>query len=296
MKISLGTWSFSFGPFLDNPVPLAEVAARAAEAGYDGIELCGYPPHVTISAYPTKASRQELLRFLSDLGLGVSGYSSDFTSVNPVTEGKKQAYLELLKRYVELCSDLGCPAIRIDTVTAPGGIREEEYQASLDRLAEVWHAAAALASAGGVRLVWEYEPGFVFNKFSEVVAIHDKVAHPNFRLVFDTSHAYTLSVEGARQHGPKETLKGGVLELLDRLHPRIGAVHLIDSNGTLYGDETSAHVPFGKGLIDFQPLVPRLLALKDVEWWCVDLCFCRDAWDLVEPSRQFVMGLLENVG
>ena len=93
---------------------------------------------------------------------------------------------------------------------------------------------------------------------------------------------------GARQHGAKEVLLGGVPEFLSKLEGRIGAIHLIDSDGTLHGDETSTHRPFGEGYIDFKSLAPQLLAVPNIEWWCIDMCFWAGSWELVESSREFV--------
>jgi sugar phosphate isomerase/epimerase len=292
MKISLGSWAFSFGPFADNPIPFEKTVKRLSEAGYDGIEICGFPPHVTLDKYATPESRRELVNFLQDHKLGVSGYAADFTSVNPVTEGNKQKYLDLFQRNVQMCVDIGSPAIRVDSIAAPGSIADKDYQAAFDRLADVWRNAAGIAKKSGVRMVWEFEPGFAFNRPSEVLAMHDKVGHPNFYILFDTSHAYMCAVIGARQHGPKETLPGGVPEFLKKLQGRIGAIHLIDSDGTLHGDETSTHRPFGEGLIDFKSLAPQLLKVPNIEWWCIDMCFWAGSWELVEPSRKFVAKLL----
>ncbi len=292
MKISLGSWSFTYGPFADNPVPFDKTVRRVAEIGYDGVEITGFAPHITLEDYPTKASRREVVKLLEDLNLGVSGYAGDLTSVNPTVEGNKQKYLDVFQRNLEMCADIGSPSIRVDTVSAPGSIPEAEYESAMHRVADVWHSAAELAGQSHVKVVWEFEPGFVFNKPSEVIQIHEKAGHPNFGLIFDTSHAYMCGVVGARQHGKKETLKGGVAELLKKLEGRIGHIHLVDSDGTLYGDETSTHRPFGEGKIDFKALAPKLLAVPNIEWWCVDLCFCAGAWDLVGPSLAFVTRLL----
>jgi sugar phosphate isomerase/epimerase len=292
MKISLGSWAFSFGPYAENPIPFDQTVKRLSDAGYDGIEICGFPPHVTLDKYPTTESRKELVRFLNDHHLGVSGYAADFSSVNPVAADNKQKYLDLFRRNVQMCSDIGSPAIRVDSMAAPGSIEDKDYQASFDRLAGVWREAAGIAQDAGMRLVWEFEPGFVFNKPSEIVALHQRVAHPNFSIMFDTSHAYMCGVVGARQHGAKETLPGGVPEFLKKLEGRIGAIHLIDSDGTLHGDETSTHAPFGRGFIDFKPLAPQLLAVPNIKWWCIDMCFWAGSWELVESSRQFVADLL----
>src|SRR5438477_8057889 len=129
MKISLGSWAFSFGPFADNPIPFEKTVKRLSAAGYDGIEICGFPPHVTQDKYPTAESRKELVKFLQDHKLGVSGYAADFTSVNPVAAGNKQKYLDLFQRNVQMCADIGSPAIRVDSIAAPGSIEERDYQA-----------------------------------------------------------------------------------------------------------------------------------------------------------------------
>lgn len=292
MKISLGSWAFSFGPYADDPIPFDKTVRRLSEAGYDGIEICGFPPHVTLDKYPSAQSRKELVKFLRDNHLGVSGYAADFTSVNPVTEGNKQNYLDLFKRNVQMCVDIGSPSIRVDSIAAPGSIDDRDYRASFDRLADTWRDAAGIAQKAGILLVWEFEPGFAFNKPSEVLTMHQQVGHPNFKLLFDTSHAFMCAVIGARQHGPKEVLPGGVSEFLKKLEGRIGAIHLIDSDGTLHGDETSTHRPFGEGHIDFRALAPQLLAVPNIEWWCIDMCFWAGSWELVESSREFVVELL----
>ncbi len=292
MKISVGSWAFSFGPYADHPIPFETTVQRLSSAGYDGIEICGFPPHITLESYPDGASRAEVARMIADSNLGVSGYSADFTMVNPVTPGNHDRYLDLFRRNVEMCVDLGSPAIRVDSVAAPGSIEQREYQATFDRLATLWSTAAGIAQEAGVRLVWEFEPGFAFNKPSEVLSMHQKVAHANFSILFDTSHAYMCGVMGARQQGSKEVLSGGVAEFLRRLDGRIGAIHLIDSDGTLYADETSTHQPFGSGYVDFRALAPALVKVPGVEWWCVDMCFCAGSWDLIDSSLSFVRCLL----
>jgi len=292
MKISLGSWAFSFGPYAADPIPFEAVAKRLSAAGYDGIDVSGFPPHVTLEKYPTRKSRMELVRFLEDHRLGVSGYSADFSEVNPIIKENERQYLDLLRRNVQMAFDIGSPTLRVDTVSAPGSLPDDEYEASFHRLSRIWAEGAEIAQNAGVRLVWEFEPGFVFNKPEEIVRMHQEVRHPNFSIMFDTSHAYMCSVVGARQHDKKDILAGGVEEFLDKLQGRIGAIHLIDSDGTLHHDETSTHRPFGEGLIDFERLAPKLLRVPNIEWWAVDLSFLSGSWSLVESSRSFLAGLL----
>jgi sugar phosphate isomerase/epimerase len=104
------------------------------------------------------------------------------------------------------------------------------------------------------------------------------------------------SVRGARHHEPVEILRRGLRQMLDLCAGRIGAVHLIDSDGTLYNDETSRHTPFGEGEIDFSEIAPQLRSLPGVDGVTVDLCFCpeRDRW--LQPAREFVEKLLDPGG
>lgn len=291
MKISMGSWAFSFGPYAESPLPLASIAEHLARAGYDGIELGGFPPQVTLDAFASAAERQSLRALLRDLGLGVSGYAADFSNVNPAVPGSHSRYVDLFRRQLELCVDLHSPMIRVDTVAAPGSVEEADYHAALYRIADIWRDCAELAREARVRIAWEFEPGFLFSKPSEVVAMHDRVGHPSFQILFDTCHAYMSATRGARHHQRKELLDGGVEEFIELLDQRIGAVHIVDSDGTLASGETSTHRALGEGSIVWDHVAPRLLALAHVEWWCVDLCFLPGAHLRIPESLAFARKL-----
>ncbi len=293
-KISLGSWAFAFGPYASDPVPFDRAAKRLADAGYDAIEVCGIQQHVTLEACPTKESREPVRAMLDGLGLARSGYACDQYAADPSEAANKERYLERFARNLELCNDLGIGAIRVDSVAPPNKYASPaEHESAKGRVAEVFHAAAQKAQEAGVKMHWEFEPGFLFNKPSEIVEIHEKTAHPNFSVMFDTSHAYMSAVVGSRQFGAKETLPGGVEELLAKLDGRVGAIHLIDSDGSLHNNETSTHSPFGTGRVDFRSLTPKLLAVPDIEFWTIDMCFWAGAWELTDASLAYVKNLLE---
>ncbi len=292
MKIALGSWAFSFGPYAANPVPFEAIVLRLAASGYDGIDISGFPPQVTLESHPPGQARANLVTLLKDYGLGVAGYTADFY-LNPTDPDNKIAYADLLKRNIEMCADIGSPALRVDTVAAPGSISDADCESSFHRIAALWSDGAEFAASAGVRLVWEFEPGFAFNKPGEVVRMHQEVRHPNFSILFDVCHAYMCSVVGARQHGTRSTMPGGVYEFVDALQGRIGGIHMNDSDGTLHGEETSTHRPLGQGKIDFDKLVPKLLQAANVEWWTIDMSFWPGAWDLIDSSRDAVRKMLE---
>lgn len=284
VKLSIGIWAFAFGPYSSAPKSLEEIFERAASVGYDGVELSGYPPHVDPAAFATAEAQAGLRDKLAQAGLGVSGFSADLGAVNPLIPGNRRSYLDLFQRTLDVAAAVGSPSVRIDTGSAPGSIPDEDYHTSFHRLADLWRDCADIARKSGLRLLWEFEPGFVFNKPSEVVELHEKVGHPFFQILFDTAHAYTCGVVGARQHGRHETLEGGVGEFLETLHGAIGGIHLTDTDGTLYCDDTTTHVPLGQGHVPFKFIAPRMLALHNVSWWCVDLCFWPTAWDEMSAS------------
>lgn len=273
-RFSIGSWAFSFGPFADDPWSFERVCRYAADAGYDGVEINGFRPHPHPDDYDTPAKTAELKAFLDDLGLGISGFAPDFTAVPPA-EVSAGAHLAEVEKCLRFCERMGIDKLRVDTVSPPVSLAPADYAARHARLADTWRRAAEACGRSGVDLVWEFEPGFWLNKPSEIRGIVDAVGHPRFQVLFDTSHAHMCAVVGARQTGEPETRADGVTALARDLSGHIGHVHFIDSDGSLHDNETSAHIPFGEGVIDFDEALATLNGdLAPLEWWCFDFCFC----------------------
>lgn len=273
-RISFGSWAFSFGPFAEAPWPFERLCAYAADAGYDGVEINGFRPHPHFADYSSSAACARLRAMIEGYGLGVSGYAPDFHSVPPA-EVPNERYLDAIDGALKFCQRVGAPTLRVDSVSKPGLIDARTYDDRRRRLISAWQAAAARCLEAGVLLVWEFEPGFWLNRPSEVHRLLEDVGHANFKVLFDTSHAYTGAVVGARQGSNPELLPGGVPEYAALLRDYVGHLHLIDSDGSLHDDETSAHLPFGAGNIDFPAVLDALgPGAADLEWWTVDFCFC----------------------
>ncbi|MHC4457320.1 MAG: sugar phosphate isomerase/epimerase family protein [Planctomycetota bacterium] len=290
-KISLGSWAFSFGPFESNPWSFSKLIKYTAEAGYDGVEINGFRPHPHPDDYGTKEKCKELKKEISDLGLGISGYAPDFRDVPPA-EVDVKSYLAGVEKCLRFCNHMDISILRVDTVSPPVAHSEEEYEKRFSKLANNWRAATDVCQKSGVLMAWEFEPGFWLNSPSEIKRIVEAVGHENFKVLFDTSHAYMVSVVGARQTGEKETLPGGVVELSRLLENHIGHFHLIDSDGTLHNDETSTHAPFGQGHIDFKEVLSAMeAALEGLEWWTVDFCFC----PTTDKDAKHAVGFIKNV-
>jgi sugar phosphate isomerase/epimerase len=247
-----------------------------------------------------KKDRDAVKGLIDFYGLGVSGIAADFWGTpGPGTDEAQEddMYFNLFKKNLQLCLDLGSPALRVDTVDGPEGVEGVDPKVAFDRIASLWKRCAQIAEDNGVLVVWEFEPGFMYNKPSEIVKMLDAVDHPNFKIMFDACHAHMCSVVAARQEGEKETLAGGVVEFAQMLKGKIGHLHLIDSDETLHEDDTSTHRPFGEGVLNFDEIIPAVMeAGFDGEWWTIDLCFWPEAWDVTEAAKKFLTPYVEKYG
>jgi sugar phosphate isomerase/epimerase len=288
-KISIGTWAYSIGPYANNPVPWDEILAKLQALGFDGLELGGFGIHPNPDILTTKEDRHRCKQGVADAGLAFSGLAANLWGEKLINTEDNTHYLDEFRKNLEFCVDLGIPGIRVDTVQPPTIFDEVDPDTARRRVVTTWKRCAREAAAKGVYVTWEFEPGFAFNKPSDILRIVDEVGDDNFGVQFDTCHAHMVAAVGARQPGKKETLPGGALELARKLRGKINHLHLIDSDGTLHGDETSTHAPFGTGLIDFDALLPELnrSGIRH-NWWTIDLCFWPDAWVVTEQCKKAV--------
>ena len=269
-RIALGSWAFAFGPFESDPWEFDRLCRYAADVGYDGVEINGFRPHPHDEEYADDASCAALRGRLDELGLGISAYAPDFRTTPPA-EVPHADYLARIDSVLAFCRRTGTPLLRVDSMSPPGPVDAPRFT----HLADVWRETAARAADSGVGLVWEFEPGFWINRPSDVVRLVDAVDHPNFRILFDTSHAYAGAVAGARHGDHPELLAGGVAEYARLLAPYVGHLHVIDGDGSLHDEETSAHLPFGTGKLDLDETVSALgPTALELAWWTVDFCFC----------------------
>ena len=294
-KFSIGSWAFSFGPFEDAPWTFDEFLNFTAKAGYDGIEINGFHPHPHPDVYNTADKCKELKDHINDLGLGISGYAPDFRHVPPA-EVLYEDFQSEVDKCLRFCNNMSIDILRVDTISPPDELDYDTYQRRFEHLANSWRKAAQMCQEAGVKMVWEFEPGFWLNKPSEVKSILEAVNHSHFKALFDTSHAHMGAVIGARQTGEQEILEGGISEYAKMLDGLIGHFHLIDSDGTLHDDETSTHAPFGDGHIDFTNFLQETKEIfKEFDWWCFDFCFCPTTEADAPKAIEFVTDTINKI-
>jgi sugar phosphate isomerase/epimerase len=226
---------------------------------------------------------------VADAGLAFSGMAANLWGLKLISTADVTPYLTEFRKNLQFCADVGIPGIRVDTVEPPTILEQMDADVARQRVVSTWKHCSKEAADKGVYVTWEFEPGFAFNKPSDILRIVDEVNDPNFGIQFDTCHAHMVAAVGARQPGKKETLPGGALELARKLRGKINHLHLIDSDGTLHDNETSTHAPFGEGLLNFDELIPELnRSGVPHDWWTIDLCFWPDAWAVTEKCKKAV--------
>src|SRR5262245_21953653 len=296
-KLSIGTWAYIFNqakPTND----FHEILHNLQRLGYEGVELGSFGVHPTPVSHPTRASRQKLRKEIADHGLALSGIAVDLWSFKKpgpsIMDENPTPYVSAFLGFTVFGSDLDAKTIRVDSVESPNFFETSKMDPKLgmDRIISVWDKCSKIAADFGMNVCWEFEPGFVVNKPSEILKIVEAVrgkGNPNFGVLYDTCHAHMCAVVAANQVGTKETLPGGELELLEKLKGKITHVHLIDSDGSLNEHNTSTHNPFGTGVLDFDKLAPALNRCGvPHNWWCVDLCFWPNAWDVTADTKRFL--------
>ena len=280
-KTSIGAWAYIWGGYSEEPIDHVEVVKTLSKLGFDGIEVAAFPPYLESN---TKENRLAMKKLYDEYGLARSGLAAPFPS--PATSSRDE-YLDAVKSNLEICEDLDIPKLRVDAVDPPTGIPGGmDYETCFSKVAEIWNESAELCDKAGRQLIWEFEPGFLFNKPSEVTRMVYKVDHPNFSILFDSCHAHMCAVEASRQLGEKEVLPGGVVQFAHMLTGKIGHIHLIDSDRTLHDDDTSTHAPLGTGILNFDEIMPAIKeAGYDDDWWPIDLCFWPKALDVTADSK-----------
>jgi len=285
-RISIGTWAYSIGPYAENPVPWDTVLRKLKELHFDGVELGAFGEHPNPDNHPSKEDRQRLKQQVADAGLAFSGLVPNLWGEKLINTDDPSGYLKEFRRGLEFAVDLGIKGLRVDAVQPPTIFDEVDAETARKRVVSTWKQCSKEAAEHGCYVTWEFEPGFAFNKPSDVLRIVDEVNEDNFGTEFDTCHAHMVAAVGARQPGEKETLPGGALELAQKLRGKINHIHIIDSDGTLHDDETSTHAPIGDGLLNFDELLPELnRSGVQHDWWTIDLCFWPDAWVVTEKCK-----------
>ncbi len=271
-RLAVGSWAYVLGPYRDKPVSFHSLLHRLEDAGFAGVELGCFAPHPMPDTYAARDKRDHLRKEVAAHGLALSGLVPDFGACRLLSGADCDPYVAAFEKNLQFAASLGIDLICVDTaepVTAAGLDPRQVF----DRVVEAFDRCSKLAAARGSRVCWEFDPGQVLHRPEEIVAVVEAVRarhNPNFSVLFDSCNAHLCGEAGA-------------VALLRQLHGKIGHVHLADSDGT------PAHLPPGKGRLNWDQLIPELLqAGVGDDWWVVDLGLYPDAVDSTRDSKRFL--------
>ena len=262
-KICRGSWCLAFG--FPQPASLEQVVKVLSAFGYDGIELAGFFDHATIERYPDKESRKKLVDWIHSHDLEIVGYApGPVRRLRQVPVGDRRRRRR--QRATSTCSSRACSSASTagsrrcastpatsgrcratPTTTRPGTASSTTFKAHAERGREL-----------GVKMLWELETGQIFVKPSEAVKLLDDVDDDNLQLMFDVGHVEAACVLAHNQVQPAERLEGGATEFARMLKGKIGHVHVCDSDSNTWQNAFGTHLGIGKGVIDFDELIPAL--------------------------------------
>jgi sugar phosphate isomerase/epimerase len=110
LKTSLNAYSFN-DPLIDGSMTLDDLIQFCAKTGFDGLDITGY----YFKGYPNVPSDETIFHVKrtaqrNAIEITGTGVRNDFTIPD---KGKRQAEIDLVKRWVEVAEKLGAPVLRI---------------------------------------------------------------------------------------------------------------------------------------------------------------------------------------
>lgn len=221
--------------FLFNEVPFPERFARAAAAGFTGVEyLFPYAwPLAELAAWRTAAGVEQVLFNLppGDWAAGERGLAC--------LPGRQREFAEGLARALDYAAALGCRRLHCMAGLRPAGVVEAELEAIyLDNLG----LAAERCAAAGVMLLIEPinsridMPGYWLDDIGKACRLLDKLAQPSVRLQLDLYHA--------------QIIQGDLARTIEACLPLIGHVQIADNPGRHEPGTGEIHYPYLFDLLD----------------------------------------------
>ncbi len=225
-------------------LPFPAQCQRAAELGYSGLELAPF----TLGEEPHRLSsdrKAQLRRAASDAGIAITGLhwlllTPPGLSITAADPGVRKKTIEILKRLVDLCADLGGQVLVHGSPKQRQVKEDEDPLEAWNRARDLWATIAGQAAQAGVLYCIEplaaHDTNFI-NTIGTAVEMMEAVANPSLRTMLDTR---------AASHSEAASLP----QLVDRWLPSgaIAHVHFNDPSG----------LAPGQGALNFGPVLQAL--------------------------------------
>ena len=175
MKLTVSTYSFNQAMRDGRIKSLIELPAKAAEMGFEGVEIVATPEEMLDQA-------KALRKAADEAGVAVSSacVGADFLNTEVA------AQVAPLRKAVDACAILGAPVLRHDATRgfSPEHPGPRSFAATLPRLAEGYRAVTEYAAGLGVHTSVENH-GYFCQDSDRVEALINAVGHPNFGALID---------------------------------------------------------------------------------------------------------------
>jgi hydroxypyruvate isomerase len=221
--------------FLFTELPFAERFAKAAAAGFTGVEYL-FPYEHAPHDIAEWLRDNDLEQVLFNLPAGDWAAGERGLACLPQRHGE---FAESVERALEYAVVLDCPSVHCMAGLAPRGFSEAELEASY--LANLRYAADRLATVGVTVMIEPINsridmPGYWLDDLRRGFRLLEAIDRPNVKLQYDIYHAQIMAGDLAR------TLETNI--------GRIGHVQIADNPGRHEPGTGEINYPFLFGLLD----------------------------------------------
>ena len=232
-------------PMVFRQLPLEMALAKAAEAGYEAIEL--WPPQISECKTPQLlGGLAKHIRSLGIVPLRLNCADRDYFQ-------SLTSNADIPNALAGLCADIDMAAdLGMTQLLTWEGRRAESYSSDdingwvLDATVDLFNQACAYGRSKGISLTIEVHPFSLGIDLEWLIALCDRIDDPDFSVTYDCSH-FAVG------------LPNDYVSAITKLGKRIGHVHFSDS------DKQSSELHFapGTGSLDLEAIVQ---ALKDIDF------------------------------
>jgi sugar phosphate isomerase/epimerase len=252
---------------MNNPRrPLLDEIARAAEQGFDALDLTAEPPGAALEQTDWRA----VAAAIADAGLDVVLHASPFLPVTNPSPLVRQAALDELRRTVDAAQIVGAPFVTTHFAHWPAWMADADGYESYRQLYTI---LCRHGEERGIAITMENSPDnhHQLKHFREICA-----RVPQLRMTLDIAHTNVNTV--------RPLTRDYCFALADRL----AHVHLCDNDGTSDG-----HLPLGAPMRGGLDVLHELRALRsfrydaiitleifgDERWLLASRDLLRDLWE-----------------
>jgi hydroxypyruvate isomerase len=220
--------------FLFHEVPFEQRFARAAAAGFKGVEYF-FPYALPAARIAGLLKDHGLSQVLFNLPAGDWEAGERGIATHP---GRVEEFRASVARALDYACALGCPQVNCLAGIPPVGADPAQVR---DTFVSNLHYAAEQARSAGVRMLSEPinsrdMPGFYLNRSAQAIELFDEAGSDNLYLQYDVYHM--------------QVMEGDLAPTIERLLPRIAHMQFADTPGRHEPGSGEINFPFLFGHVD----------------------------------------------